>query len=76
MAAEPPHTERSPLLGPRGNGNASYSSTAEVNNQPDASRAEAGTDANKQESPEGLNLRYILPAVAIGVRIKLPVLSQ
>ncbi|KAL4998235.1 major facilitator superfamily domain-containing protein [Aspergillus recurvatus] len=65
MSSDAPHTERTPLLGSHSNGNASYSSTAEVGNQPDPGRTEEGTAASKQGS--GLNLRYILPALSIGV---------
>ncbi|KAL4804803.1 major facilitator superfamily-domain-containing protein [Aspergillus unguis] len=65
MSSESAHTERSPLLGSQSNGNA-YASTAEVGGQPDPSLAEAG-DANKPASRNALNLRYILPAVSIGI---------
>jgi hypothetical protein len=65
MSSETPHNERTPLLGSQSNGNAAYSSTAEVRNLPDPGRTEEGTAASKQVS--GLNLRYILPALSIGV---------
>ncbi|KAL6236271.1 hypothetical protein BDW75DRAFT_229601 [Aspergillus navahoensis] len=64
MSSETLHTERTPLLGSQSNGNASYS-TAEVGNQPDPGRTEEGSAASKQGS--GLNLRYILPALSIGI---------
>ncbi|KAL4784568.1 major facilitator superfamily-domain-containing protein [Aspergillus varians] len=71
MSSETPHTETSPLLGPQSNGNVSYSSTAEVSGRDPAlaeqGRAEETTDPGKDGSQSGLSLRYILPAISVGV---------
>ncbi|CBF81063.1 hypothetical protein AN5198.2 [Aspergillus nidulans FGSC A4] len=64
MSSEPPHNETTPLLGSQSNGNTTYS-TAEVGNPPDSGRTEEGAAASKLGSE--LNLRYILPALSIGV---------
>ncbi|KAL2813536.1 major facilitator superfamily-domain-containing protein [Aspergillus granulosus] len=65
-------SETSPLLGPQSNGHASYSSTAGGGGgQPDPALAEQGhteeVDAGKDSSQRALNIRYIFPAISIGV---------
>ncbi|KAL4926614.1 putative MFS multidrug transporter [Aspergillus undulatus] len=66
-----PHTETSPLLGSQsngnGNGNASYAATAEAGTHQDPALAEQGTDTSKHGSQDGVNLRYIIPAVSLGI---------
>ncbi|KAL2822750.1 major facilitator superfamily domain-containing protein [Aspergillus cavernicola] len=71
MSHEGPHTETSPLLGSLSNGNATYSTT-QVGAQIDPVLAEQGrtaeeTEASKQDSERDLELRYIIPAISIGV---------
>ncbi|KAL4942045.1 hypothetical protein BDV06DRAFT_170518 [Aspergillus oleicola] len=73
MSPEAPQSETSPLLGSQGNGNgnASYAATATTpaaNHQvQDPALAESGTDASKDGSQNGTSLRYILPAISLGI---------
>ncbi|KAL4885869.1 hypothetical protein BJY04DRAFT_205151 [Aspergillus karnatakaensis] len=73
MSPERPHTETSPLLGPQSNGNASYAAVAAAGAQPAPASPEQngpaadGAESGKQGSGNGLNLRYVLPAISLGV---------
>ncbi|KAL3466476.1 hypothetical protein BJX64DRAFT_274472 [Aspergillus heterothallicus] len=71
MPSERSPSETSPLLGPQSNGHASYSSTA-GGGHPDPALAEQGrsgedVDAGKDSSQRALNVRYIFPAISVGV---------
>ncbi|KAL3475155.1 major facilitator superfamily domain-containing protein [Aspergillus californicus] len=59
------HTERSPLLGPHSNEDASYSATDPVL----AEQGQTGeeVDAAKNGEQGGENLKYIIPAISIGI---------
>ncbi|KAL4949405.1 major facilitator superfamily-domain-containing protein [Aspergillus filifer] len=76
MAPEEPHSETSPLLGSQGNGNgnASYAATATATataptDSQDPALAESGTgpDTSKDGSRSNTRLRYILPAISLGI---------
>ncbi|KAL2848133.1 hypothetical protein BJY01DRAFT_233999 [Aspergillus pseudoustus] len=73
MPPEISHSETSPLLGPQSNGHASYSSTSGGGGgQSDPALAEQGhtgeeVDTGKASSQRAVNLRYIFPAISIGV---------
>ncbi|KAL3494914.1 major facilitator superfamily domain-containing protein [Aspergillus germanicus] len=73
MPPENTPSETSSLLGPQSNGHTSYSSTAGGGGaQPDPALAEQGrtgeeVDAGKDSSQRALNVRYIFPAISIGV---------
>jgi len=74
MPPEVSPSEISPLLGPQSNGPASYSSTSGGGGgQSDPELAKHGRtgeeeDADKDSPQRAVNVRYIFPAVSIGVR--------